>query len=120
MRSYGVGTHSGGGETADVGDLTGTVTVDSCAVVVMDRLQVLDNANIKPGLAIVGLASAGQATYETFENSGIGSNGLTSARHDLLSPYYLKNIQKHATPRRIPLFFTVAPTKWNILYQARV
>ncbi|ADE55300.1 AIR synthase-related protein [Coraliomargarita akajimensis] len=89
MRDYGVGTHSGGGETADVGDLTGTVTVDSCAVVVMDREDVVDNANIKPGLAIVGLASAGQATYETFENSGIGSNGLTSARHDLLSDYYL-------------------------------
>ncbi len=89
LREYGVGVHSGGGETADVGDLTGTVTVDSCAVVVMDRKDVVDNANIKPGLVIVGLASSGQATYETFENSGIGSNGLTSARHDLLSPYYL-------------------------------
>ncbi|MDP4610890.1 MAG: AIR synthase-related protein [Opitutales bacterium] len=90
LREYGVGVHSGGGETADVGDLTGTVTVDSCAVVVMDRADVVDNANIKPGLAIVGLASSGQATYETFENSGIGSNGLTSARHDLLSSYYLE------------------------------
>lgn len=90
LRDYGVGVHSGGGETADVGDLTGTVTVDSCAVVVMDRSDVIDNANIKPGLAIVGLASSGQANYETFENSGIGSNGLTSARHDLLSPYYLE------------------------------
>lgn len=90
LREYGVGVHSGGGETADVGDLTGTVTVDSCAVVVMDRADVVDNANIKPGLAIVGLASSGQASYETFENSGIGSNGLTSARHDLLSPYYLE------------------------------
>jgi phosphoribosylformylglycinamidine cyclo-ligase len=90
LREYGVGVHSGGGETADVGDLTGTVTVDSCAVVVMDRADVIDNANIKPGLAIVGLASSGQANYETFANSGIGSNGLTSARHDLLSPYYLE------------------------------
>jgi len=90
LREYGVGVHSGGGETADVGDLTGTVTVDSCAVVVMDRSAVVDNANIKPGLVIVGLASAGQANYETFENSGIGSNGLTSARHDLLCPYYLE------------------------------
>ena len=90
LREYGVGVHSGGGETADVGDLTGTVTVDSCAVVVMDRADVIDNANIKPGLAIVGLASSGQAKYETFANSGIGSNGLTSARHDLLSPYYLE------------------------------
>ncbi|TVP77034.1 MAG: phosphoribosylformylglycinamidine cyclo-ligase [Puniceicoccaceae bacterium] len=90
LRTYGVGVHSGGGETADVGDLTGTVTVDSCAVVVMDRADVIDNANIKPGLAIVGLASSGQATYESFENSGIGSNGLTSARHDLLNSDYLK------------------------------
>jgi phosphoribosylformylglycinamidine cyclo-ligase len=90
LREYGVGVHSGGGETADVGDLTGTVTVDSCAVVVMDRSAVIDNAKIKPGLAIVGLASSGQANYETFENSGIGSNGLTSARHDLLCPYYLE------------------------------
>ena len=90
LREYGVGVHSGGGETADVGDLTGTVTVDSCAVVVMDRADVIDNANIKPGLAIVGLASSGQAKYETFANSGISSNGLTSARHDLLSPYYLE------------------------------
>ncbi len=90
LRDYGVGVHSGGGETADVGDLTGTVTVDSCAVVVMDRSAVIDNAQIKPGLAIVGLASSGQANYETFENSGIGSNGLTSARHDLLSKYYLE------------------------------
>jgi phosphoribosylformylglycinamidine cyclo-ligase len=89
LREYGVGVHSGGGETADVGDLTGTVTVDSCAVVVMDRSDVVDNAKIKPGLTIVGLASSGQANYETFENSGIGSNGLTSARHDLLCPYYL-------------------------------
>ncbi len=91
LRNYGIGVHSGGGETADVGDLTGTVTVDSCAVVIMNRKDVIDNARIKPGLAIVGLASAGKSTYETDENSGIGSNGLTSARHDLLSNYYLKN-----------------------------
>jgi len=90
LREYGVGVHGGGGETADVGDLTGTVTVDSCAVVVMDRADVIDNAKIRPGLAIVGLASSGRADYETFENSGIGSNGLTSARHDLLGPYYLE------------------------------
>ncbi|MGC6425041.1 MAG: AIR synthase-related protein [Lentimonas sp.] len=96
MREYGVGVHSGGGETADVGDLTATVTVDSCAVVVMNRSDVVDNAAIKPGLSIVGLASSGQATYETFENSGIGSNGLTSARHDLLSPYYLKKYPETA------------------------
>ena len=91
LRSHGIGVHSGGGETADVGDLTGTATVDSCAVVVMDRRDVIDNSRIKPGLAIIGLASAGKAAYESIENSGIGSNGLTSARHDLLSNYYLKN-----------------------------
>ncbi|MGC6455504.1 MAG: AIR synthase-related protein [Coraliomargaritaceae bacterium] len=90
LREYGVGIHSGGGETADVGDLTPTVTVDSCAVAVMPREDVIDNSAISAGLTIVGLASAGQASYETFENSGIGSNGLTSARHDLLCPYYLE------------------------------
>lgn len=90
LRDYGIGVHSGGGETADVGDLTGTVTVDSCAVAVMDRDNVVDNSRIKPGLAIVGLSSSGKASYETVENSGIGSNGLTSARHDLLSNYYLE------------------------------
>ncbi len=90
LRENGVGIHSGGGETADVGDLTPTVTVDSCAVAVMQKQDVIDNADIGPGLAIVGLASSGQANYEDFENSGIGSNGLTSARHDLLCPYYLQ------------------------------
>jgi phosphoribosylformylglycinamidine cyclo-ligase len=88
MRALGVGVHSGGGETADVGDLTPTVTVDSCAVASLLRDAVVDNARIAPGLAIVGLASSGRAIYEDTENSGIGSNGLTSARHDLLSAYY--------------------------------
>ncbi len=99
LREYGVGVVSGGGETADVGDLTGTATVDSCAVAVMPRDTVIDNANICPGLAIVGLASAGQAKYEDFENSGIGSNGLTSARHDLLAPYYLEKYPETCDPR---------------------
>ena len=90
LRENDIVIHSGGGETADVGDLTPTVTVDSCAVAVMDRDQVIDNANITPGLSIVGLASYGQASYENFYNSGIGSNGLTSARHDLLSKYYFE------------------------------
>ena len=91
LREYGVNIVSGGGETADVGDLTGTVTVDSCAVAVMDRDQVVDNAKICPGLSIIGVASYGQAKYESFYNSGIGSNGLTSARHDMLSPHYREN-----------------------------
>ena len=90
LRENDIVIHSGGGETADVGDLTPTVTVDSCTVAVMDRDQVIDNANITPGLSIVGLASYGQASYENFYNSGIGSNGLTSARHDLLSKYYFE------------------------------
>lgn len=88
LRDMGVDIHSGGGETADVGDLTPSVVVDSCATAVMLRKEVITGAKIQPGLAIVGLASAGQCNYETVENSGIGSNGLTSARHDLLSPYY--------------------------------
>ncbi|MEO0509710.1 MAG: AIR synthase-related protein [Verrucomicrobiota bacterium] len=113
LRDYGVGVHSGGGETADVGDLTGTVTVDSCAVVVMDRADVIDNADIKPGLAIVGLASSGQASYETFENSGIGSNGLTSARHDLLSPYYLEKYPETADARTDPRFLYCGPYKMD-------
>jgi len=113
LRDYGVGVHSGGGETADVGDLTGTVTVDSCAVVVMDRAKVIDNAKIKPGLSIVGLASSGQAHYETFENSGIGSNGLTSARHDLLAKTYLEKYPETADARTDPEFLYCGPYKMD-------
>ncbi len=87
LRDNGVDIYSGGGETADVGDLTGSVVVDSCAVAVMKKADVIKN-EIVPDLAIVGLSSTGQATWETVENSGIGSNGLTSARHDMLSRYY--------------------------------
>ena len=87
LRDEGVEALSGGGETADLGDLTGTLTVDSCAVAVMDRAHVIAN-DLRPGLAIVGLASTGKASYEARENSGIGSNGLTSARHDLLAHVY--------------------------------
>lgn len=88
MRSLGVQIHSGGGETADVGDLTPTLLVDSCATAVLAKQRVITGEGIAPGLAIVGLASDGQATYEDATNSGIGSNGLTSARHDLLSKHY--------------------------------
>lgn len=88
LRAHGVDIVSGGGETADVGDITDTVTVDSCAVAVMDRDKVITGEKIVPGLAIIGMSSAGQASYESFSNSGIGSNGLTSARHELLAPYY--------------------------------
>ena len=89
MRDHGVDLFSGGGETADVGDLTGTVVVDSCAVAIMHKDRVITN-DIRPGLAIIGLASAGQSTYEDTENSGIGSNGLTSARHDMLHDDYAR------------------------------
>ena len=98
MRDLGITVSSGGGETADVGDLTGTVAVDSCAVAIMERKRVIDNSHIRPGLAIVGLSSSGQASYETSENSGIGSNGLTSARHELLSKYYLEKYPETCDP----------------------
>lgn len=90
LRNWKIPIFSGGGETADVGDLTGTVLVDSCAVTTMNRKNVINNANLHAGLAIVGLSSFGRAKYETEENSGIASNGLTSARHELLSSYYAK------------------------------
>jgi len=90
LRALGIDAVNGGGETADVGDLTPTLTVDSCAAAVLRRDEVVTNENLQPGLVIVGLASFGQTRYEDAPNSGIGSNGLTSARHDLLSPYYRK------------------------------
>ncbi len=79
--------HSTGGETADVGDLVRTIIVDSTVTARMERKNVIDNANIKPGDVIVGLASYGQATYESEYNGGMGSNGLTSARHDVFAKY---------------------------------
>jgi len=88
LREFGVKIYSGGGETADVGDLTGTIVVDSCAVAVMKKKDIITGDLIQPGLAIVGLSSTGQSSYEDKPNSGIGSNGLTSARHDMLSNYY--------------------------------
>ncbi|MCB9169921.1 MAG: phosphoribosylformylglycinamidine cyclo-ligase [Flavobacteriales bacterium] len=85
MRELGIGIHGTGGETADVGDLVRTVIVDSTVTCRMRRDSVIDNARIRHGDAIVGLASSGQATYEAEYNSGIGSNGLTSARHDVFN-----------------------------------
>ena len=84
-RNYGVNIISTGGETADVGDLVRTIIVDSTVVARMKREDVIDNANIKAGNVIVGLSSFGQANYETEYNGGMGSNGLTSARHDVFS-----------------------------------
>ena len=85
MRDLGIGIQSTGGETADVGDLVRTVIVDSTVVCRMERKNVIDNASIKAGDVIVGLSSYGQSTYESVYNSGMGSNGLTSARHDVFN-----------------------------------
>ena len=84
-RSYGVNIFSTGGETADVGDIVRTIIVDSTVVARMKRSDVIDNSNIEDGNLIVGLSSFGQASYETEYNAGMGSNGLTSARHDIFS-----------------------------------
>lgn len=83
LRGYGVTIHSTGGETADVGDLVRTIIVDSTVTARMKRSDVIDNAAIQPGDVIVGLESFGQASYEKMYNGGMGSNGLTSARHDV-------------------------------------
>ncbi|GAA4080015.1 AIR synthase-related protein [Flavobacterium cheonanense] len=87
LKSFGVTIHSTGGETADVGDLVRTIIVDSTVTARMKRSKVIDNANIKPGDVIVGMASFGQANYEKSYNGGMGSNGLTSARHDVFANY---------------------------------
>ena len=85
LRSYGIGIYSTGGETADVGDLVRTIIVDSTVTCRLKREDVISNHRIKPGNVIVGLASNGQATYEKEYNGGMGSNGLTSARHDVFN-----------------------------------
>ena len=87
MRKTGIGIYPTGGETADVGDLVRTIIVDSTVTCRMKRSDVINNANIRPGDVIVGLSSTGQATYEKLYNGGMGSNGLTSARHDVFSKY---------------------------------
>jgi len=87
LKTYGVTIHSTGGETADVGDIVRTIIVDSTVTARMKRTDVIDNANIQAGDVIVGLASFGQAKYEKTYNGGMGSNGLTSARHDVFDNY---------------------------------
>ncbi|MFP9117967.1 AIR synthase related protein [Flavobacterium sp. RNTU_13] len=87
LKSFGVTIHSTGGETADVGDLVRTIIVDSTVTARVKRSSVIDNSNIKAGDVIVGLASYGQASYEKEYNGGMGSNGLTSARHDVFNKY---------------------------------
>jgi len=87
LKGFGVTIHSTGGETADVGDLVRTIIVDSTVTARMKRSDVIDNARIQPGDVIVGLSSSGQASYEQGYNGGMGSNGLTSARHDVFGNY---------------------------------
>jgi phosphoribosylformylglycinamidine cyclo-ligase len=87
LKKFGVTIHSTGGETADVGDLVKTIIVDSTVTARIKRTDVIDNSNIKAGDVLVGLASFGQASYETEYNGGMGSNGLTSARHDVFDTY---------------------------------
>ena len=98
MRSLGIEIHSTGGETADVGDLVRTIIVDSTVTARMKREEVIRNDQIQPGDVIVGLASYGQATYEDEYNGGMGSNGLTSARHDLLNRVYLEKYPESLDP----------------------
>jgi phosphoribosylformylglycinamidine cyclo-ligase len=90
MRDLGIGIHLTGGETADVGDLVRTIIIDSTVTARMRRADVINNANIRDGDVIIGLCSYGQAKYETEYNSGMGSNGLTSARHDVFHNYLSK------------------------------
>ena len=101
LREMGVGAYATGGETADVGDLVRTIIVDSTVTCRMKRSDVINNANIRPGDVIVGLASFGQATYEKEYNGGMGSNGLTSARHDVFGKEIAKKYPEtydHAVP----------------------
>ena len=110
LAQHGISIKSTGGETADVGDLVQTIIVDSTVVARMRRDQVIDNANIQPGDVIVGLASFGQAHYETTYNGGMGSNGLTSARHDVFNAS-LKEKYPETFDAAVPQELTYAGTK---------
>ena len=98
LRNYGVSIFSTGGETADVGDLVRTIIVDSTVTARIKKDEIIDNGNIRSGDVIVGLASFGQATYEEFYNGGMGSNGLTSARHDVFSKDLAKKFPESYDP----------------------
>ena len=98
LRKWGVSIHSTGGETADVGDLVRTIIVDSTVMARIDKKDVIDNANIKSGNVIVGLSSSGMSNYEKEYNGGIGSNGLTSARHDVFSKSLAKKYPESYDP----------------------
>jgi phosphoribosylformylglycinamidine cyclo-ligase len=102
LRQHGMGIHSTGGETADVGDLVRTVIVDSTVTARMRRSEVIDNQYIQPGDVIVGLASSGQATYENEYNGGMGSNGLTAARHDVFAQPFAQKYPESYDPQLPP------------------
>ena len=94
MKTFGINIHYLGGETADVGDVVRTIAVNGTMTARWPKSKIISNENIKAGNVIVGLASFGKATYENTFNSGIGSNGLTSARHDILNKYYAENFKE--------------------------
>ena len=99
LRNYGITIFATGGETADVGDLVRTIIVDSTVASRISRSDIIDNSNIKPGCLIVGRSSFGQSTYESKYNSGIGSNGLTSARHDIFKKILAKKYPESFDPK---------------------
>lgn len=104
LRAMGIGIYLTGGETADVGDLVRTIVVDTTVCCRMKRSEVIDNARIRPGDVIVGLSSCGQATYESRYNGGMGSNGLTSARHDMFAHWIAEKYPEtydHAIPEAL-------------------
>ncbi|MEC9209113.1 MAG: AIR synthase related protein [Bacteroidota bacterium] len=109
-KKFGVNIISTGGETADVGDLVRTIIVDSTVVARMKRKDVIDNANIKEGNVIVGLSSSGKATYESEYNGGMGSNGLTSARHDVFSKVLAEKYPESFDPS-VPMDLVYSGTK---------
>jgi phosphoribosylformylglycinamidine cyclo-ligase len=110
LKEFGVTIHATGGETADVGDLVRTIIVDSTVTARMKRSEVIDNANIKAGDVIVGLESFGQASYEKGYNGGMGSNGLTSARHDVFD---------HELAQKYPESFDAAVPK-DLVYSGNI
>ena len=109
-RSHGINIYSGGGETADVGDLVRTIIVDSCLTVRIKKDDIIDNSNIKVGDIIIGLSSSGNSLYDLDYNSGIGSNGLTSARHDVLSNY-IKTLYPESYDHELPDDLTYCGSK---------
>lgn len=106
LREYGVEITSCGGETADLGDVVRTLVVDSTLAVRMRRDEVIDCSNVRPGHVIVGLASFGRAVYEDYENSGIGTNGLTAARHELLTSRYREEFTETYAPEISEVAYT--------------